>query len=173
MVPHELRRPALHARLILAFQTGTAGRLRALIGVRERAEHRSRSWARCRLFRTNVIIEIILVMLDTPQNDGTITANSEHQTVSGALASRLAVLGQRRGQRSVLFYLALSSRLAFLTCAGFTRTTLAFRPPPDHGSGGWGSNPSRRAQRPRSTAWGWLLCLPPDHPVIILGPWGG
>src|SRR5687767_11405427 len=35
-----------------------------------------------------------------------------------------------------------------------------------------GSNPSRRARSPRSTVWGCLLCLPPDHPWLSGGDQG-
>jgi hypothetical protein len=34
-------------------------------------------------------------------------------------ASQLALLGQRRGQRSTLFYLRVPERPAFLSCAAF------------------------------------------------------
>src|SRR5919197_4580891 len=36
-----------------------------------------------------------------------------------------------------------------------------------------GSNPSRRAQRPRSAAWGWLLYLLRGHLLVILVPLAG
>jgi hypothetical protein len=41
---------------------------------------------------------------------------------------------------------------------------------PGYGSGGWGSNPSRRAQRPRSATRGCLLCLPRHH--LCPSGWG-
>jgi hypothetical protein len=66
-------------------------------------------------------------------------------------ASGLALLGQRRGQRSTLCYLRLPKRSAFLSCC-LSRTTLAFRPPPDYGSGGWGFESLAARQGPRSEA---------------------
>jgi hypothetical protein len=61
-------------------------------------------------------------------------------------ASEPALLGQRRGQRSTLFYLRVPLRWTPSNLRCLSRTTLGFRPPPDYGSGGVGVRTPRGAQ---------------------------
>jgi hypothetical protein len=68
-------------------------------------------------------------------------------------AAELVLLGQRRGQCSTLFYLVLPGptlTAGFPNLRCLYRTTLAFQPPPDYGSGGWGFESLAARQTPSS-----------------------
>jgi hypothetical protein len=65
--------------------------------------------------------------------------------------SRFRACSARSTTRSMCYLglpgLTFTATVPYLRC--LNKTTLVCRPPPDYGSGGWGSNPSRRAHRHR------------------------